>query len=39
MTMNESIIEDATLEWFGELGQGGQGGQGGLWVWMFLGWT
>ena len=36
MTMNESIVEDAALEWFGELGQGGQGGH---WVWMFLGWT
>ena len=21
MTMNESIVEDAALEWFGELGQ------------------
>ena len=26
MTMNESIVEDAALEWFGELGQGGQEG-------------
>jgi hypothetical protein len=33
MTMNESIVEDAALEWCGEVGQGGH------WVWMFLGWT
>ena len=27
MSLNESIVEDAALEWFGELGYGGQVGE------------
>jgi hypothetical protein len=32
MTMNESIVEDAALEWFGELGQEGAIGSGCSWA-------